>query len=112
MKGLVIRPFAVLTFLYLFKYIHLSGTKIHSKDIDPHSFNDDLFIMIFKQNMTYDLAEEFDSACSGDLEEKKKYRNILTKLIDYSFVLYPSAIPISRIWKSIKIGANDEFKKC
>jgi hypothetical protein len=62
MKGLVIRPYAVLTFLNLFKYIHLSGTKIHSKDVEPHTFNDDLFIMIFKQNVTYDLAEEFDQA--------------------------------------------------
>jgi len=67
--------------------------------------------MIIKNNLVYDLAVEFDKDCNGDLEEKKKYRNILTKLIDYSFVLMPSAIPISRIWKSIKIGSDDDFKK-
>jgi len=67
--------------------------------------------MIIKNNIVYDLAIEFDKTCNADVEEKRKYRNILTKLIDYSFVLMPSAIPISRIWKCIKIGADDEFKR-
>mmetsp|Transcript_28158 Transcript_28158/g.24888 ORF Transcript_28158/g.24888 Transcript_28158/m.24888 type:complete len:98 (+) Transcript_28158:223-516(+) len=35
MKGLVQKPYATLTFLKMFKYIHLSGTKIHVKDCDP-----------------------------------------------------------------------------
>jgi hypothetical protein len=112
MKGLVLKPYTTLSFLNLFKCIHVSGTKIHTKDIEPSTCEDDLFIMIYKQNILHDLAEEFDAACSGDLNEKKKYRNILTKLIEYSFHLMPSAIPISRIWKSIKIGAEDEFKRC
>ena len=34
------------------------------------------------------------------------------KLIDYSFVIQPSAIPISRIWKSIKAGDDSMFQKC
>jgi hypothetical protein len=51
------------------------------------------------------MAEKFDEACASDLSEKAKYRSILTKIIDFSFVLAPTAIPISRIWKSIKVSA-------
>ena len=34
------------------------------------------------------------------------------KLIDFSFVVMPNAIPISRIWKSIKMNKEADFKKC
>jgi len=112
MKGLVLKPFATLSFLNLFKFIHLSGTKVHAKDIDPQTCSDDLYLMIIKDNIVYDLAIEFDKICNSDLDEKKKYKNILTKLIDFSFYVMPSAIPISRIWKSIKIGSEGELKKC
>lgn len=62
MKGLVLKPYTTLTFLNLFKYVHISGAKIHTKDIEPSTCEDDLFIMIFKQNTVYDLAVEFDAA--------------------------------------------------
>jgi len=66
---------------------------------------------LFNRNggQLHKLAEGFDESCSGDLEEKKRYRNILVKLIDYSFVITPSMIPISRIWKSIKAGSKDDL---
>eukprot|EP00344_Euplotes_crassus_P008114 CAMPEP_0196998688 /NCGR_PEP_ID=MMETSP1380-20130617/4023_1 /TAXON_ID=5936 /ORGANISM="Euplotes crassus, Strain CT5" /LENGTH=347 /DNA_ID=CAMNT_0042415353 /DNA_START=14 /DNA_END=1057 /DNA_ORIENTATION=- len=35
MKGLVLKPYATLTFLYLFHYIHVSRAKIQAKDVDP-----------------------------------------------------------------------------
>lgn len=112
MKALVIKPYSTLTFLNMFKYIHLTHTKIRSSDVDPTTCVDDLFILLFKKNDLHGLAENFDKACNSDLQEKKRYRNILTKLIDFSFIIMPSAIPISRIWKSIKIGSEEEFRKC
>ena len=48
MKGLVIKPYATLTFLFMFKYIHLSSTKIKIGDVDPSLWSDDLFIIIYK----------------------------------------------------------------
>jgi hypothetical protein len=112
MKGLVLRTYATLTFLNMFKFIHLTGTKLHTKDVDPSTCFDDLYLSFFKKNETFQMAEEFNEVCQGDLEQKKKYENILRKLIDYSFIIMPSAIPISRIWKSIKLGSMEEFKKC
>ena len=103
MKGLIIKPYATLTFLFMFKYIHLSNTKIKVSDIDWYSCSDDLFIIVYKKNELYQMAEKFDEAWSSDLSEKAKYRSILTKIIDFSFILSPTAIPISRIWKSIKV---------
>ena len=50
------------------------------------------------------MAETFDEAWNSDKAEKAQYKNILTKIIDFSFILSPTAIPISRIWKSIKVS--------
>ncbi|CAI2379351.1 unnamed protein product [Moneuplotes crassus] len=112
MEGLVLKPYSTLTFIHLFRYIHISGTKIQAKDVDPHACADDIYLMFVKNNNAFELAKSFDEACEGDIEEKKKYKHILTKLIDYSFVVMPSAIPISRIWRSIKIGSEDDFERC
>ena len=110
MKALAAKPYSALTFLNMFKQIHVSNTRIHTKDVDPTICQDDLYLIFVKKNNTFELAEQFDEVCKGDLETKSRYRNILTKLIDYSFYIMPSAIPISRIWKSIKIGSDGELK--
>lgn len=112
MKALCRKPYATLTFIYMFKHVHLTNTKVHTKDIDISGCSDDLFILIFKQNDAFAFAEKFDAVCNSDLEEKRRYRNVLMKMIDYSFLVMPSSIPISRIWKSIKIGAEEDFQKC
>lgn len=112
LKSLSKTPYATLTFIYMFQYIHLTSTKIHTKEINPRIWNDDLFVLIFKQNSIYEYAEKFHEYCNGDLNEKKRYRNIISKIIDHSYMIMPSAIPISRIWKSIKIGAEEDFERC
>lgn len=105
MKGLVLKPYSTLTFLLMFKYIHKTGTKIRTSDVDPSSCSDDLFVIMYKKNNLHEMAEGFDEACNSELSEKARYKNILTKLIDFSFILMPCALPISRIWKSIKVSS-------
>lgn len=112
MRPLCSRPYGALTFLYMFKYIHASKTKIRCKDVDPSIFMDDMFVIMYKRNEVYEMAEKFDEACGGNLKQKRKYEDILRKLIDFSFQVMPNAIPISRIWKSIKIGSEEDFRRC
>jgi len=48
MKGLAVKPYATLTFINMFKYIHITKTRIRTHDIDPPANTDDLFVIIYK----------------------------------------------------------------
>jgi len=69
-------------------------------------------LLSINKNELFEMAEKFSEACEHILEQKRKYQNILMKLIDFSFVVVPNAIPISRLWKSIKIGSDSDLQKC
>lgn len=59
MKGLAIKPYATMTFLYMFRYIHKTQTRIRTHEIDPPSNTDDLFVIMYKKGSLYEMAENF-----------------------------------------------------
>lgn len=83
MKGLCNKPYSTLTFLLMFKYIHMSNTRIRAYDIDPSAWRDDIFKIVYRDNSAYQMAEDFNIICKSDIKQKAKYKAILTKLIDY-----------------------------
>jgi hypothetical protein len=126
LKCLTKRPYATLSFLLLFKYIHELSIKVKTKEITLEGCNGDFYVLLNDPDALFDLAIEFNSVWCDSLNSlrestkslnmhglaivKSKYHKIIHKLIHLSLITEVEAINISGIWESIRVGDIGEFK--
>lgn len=118
LKSLSKKPYATLTFLLLFRYIHTTGTRIRTREITLQGCERDFYCIVQDINALHELAKEFDHVCNVESDitkqdtflsnrnnninlTKVKYHKIIHKLIQMSFESYIEPIPISDIWDAI-----------
>lgn len=131
MKAMTKKPYATLTFMLMFRYVHLTGTRVKSRDISLDGCERDFYSIVQDIDALHDMAVEFHERCesskkAGDNQDsricgirntsanlvKAKYHKVIHKLIEMSFMVMIEPIPISDIWCSIKYGDNSDFRMC
>lgn len=103
LKSLVKAPYATMTFLLLFPFIHGNNIRVRAKEITLDACEKDFYCILHDVDAIHDLAVEFDEVCNsgqrietedslymikahGQNPQKMKYFKILHRLIQLSYV--------------------------
>lgn len=63
-------------------------------------------------NGLHKRAEDFDTACDGDQDQKDIYRHHLLKYLEFSYYGEGTIVPIEEIWDSIMDDNTIRFRLC
>lgn len=103
LKSLSKKPYATLTFMLLFRYIHYNNIRVRTKEITLSGCEKDFYCIVQDVDALYDLALQFDEVCTsedmiekddplyalkkhGQNPNKVKYFKILHKLFQLSYI--------------------------
>ena len=104
-------PYAVVAFLYLFKYMHLLEVNpIAEVNYEVHLWDDDIFLINDDKDLAHDLAVNFDKVWESEMDTKRQYRDILLAYIERGYYGEPRVPPANYTWDAIKTDDSFDFR--